>query len=146
MIADFFIRAFTESDYFDIEQLWIETNLTNTKRGDTLQTIQNTLNCGGTFFVIEHLPTKTAIGSSWITNDGRRLYLHHFGIKPEFQGKKLAKELLETSLNFAKNKNLQIKLEVDKNSKKAINLYQNYGFKYLGDYIVFIIRNYDIEK
>ena len=82
------------------------------------------------------------MGTSWITNDGRRLYLHHFGIKPEFQGQNLSKQLLKVSLNFAKKSRLQIKLEVHKKNKIALNLYKNSGFNYLGDYEVFIIRDY----
>jgi len=54
----------------------------------------------------------------------------------------LATSLLETSLAFAKETGLQIKLEVHQQNKKAIELYQKAGFINLGDYGVFIIRNY----
>ncbi|MBU4487107.1 MAG: GNAT family N-acetyltransferase, partial [Candidatus Delongbacteria bacterium] len=80
---------------------------------------------------------------SWITNDKRRNYLHHFGIREEYRGSGLAQKLLEISLEFCKNNGLQIKLEVHKDNLKAIKLYENYKFKYLGDYLIFIIRNYN---
>jgi len=81
------------------------------------------------------------IGSSWMTFDGRRIHLHHFGILPSYQGRGLSKPLLERSLDFVKSKGYQVKLEVHKSNKKAIELYKKYGFKYLGDYDVYIIRD-----
>jgi ribosomal protein S18 acetylase RimI-like enzyme len=139
---DFFIRSFKSSDFNQVMNLWMETGLGNPERGDDLVVVERTLKLGGAFWVLEHKPTHQVIGTSWITNDGRRLYLHHFGIKPEFQGMHLATSLLETSLAFAKETGLQIKLEVHQQNKKAIELYQKAGFINLGDYGVFIIRNY----
>jgi ribosomal protein S18 acetylase RimI-like enzyme len=52
----------------------------------------------------------------------------------------LGKALLKTSLDRARVLNLQIKLEVHRDNKAAIGLYQNHGFKYLGDYDGYIIR------
>jgi len=85
--------------------------------------------------------TKLLIGSSWITIDGRRSYLQYFGILPEYQNKGLGKKLLEESLKVAKEIGLQIKLEVHKSNITAKKLYEKYGFKYLGDYIVQVIRD-----
>jgi len=61
---------------------------------------------------------------------------------PEFQGKGFAEKLLKVSLEFAKTTGLQIKLEVHKNNARAMDLYEKGGFKYLGDYLVYIIRDY----
>jgi len=143
MKTDYIIRDFRDDDYNKIMELWIETGLGNPERGDNLDTIIKSLKHDGAFFIMEQPSTKKIIGTSWITNDSRRLYLHHFGIKPEFQGQKLAKPLLEKSLIFAKQKKLQIKLEVHKDNFKAVNLYSKARFTYLGDYDVYIIRNYN---
>ena len=143
MDSSFIIRNFTDSDYNDVVELWLETDLSNPERKDTLETIHKTLKHDGVFFILEQKATNKIVGTSWITNDGRRLYLHHFGIKPEFQGQKLSKILLEASLNFAKKSGLQIKLEVHKKNKIALNLYQKAGFKHLGEYEVYIIRNFN---
>ncbi|RLD73184.1 MAG: hypothetical protein DRJ10_18120 [Bacteroidetes bacterium] len=86
------------------------------------------------------------IGSSWLTNDGRRLYLHHFCILPKYQSKGLSKTLLDKSLAFAKEVNLQIKLEVHRDNTIAKELYHKGGFKYLGDYEVYIIRDVNLLK
>ncbi|MDD3688122.1 MAG: GNAT family N-acetyltransferase [Bacteroidales bacterium] len=109
-------------------------------RGDNLKIISETLKNGGVLFVL--LVDEQIVGTSWITNDSRRLYLHHFGIIPAYQGKGLSNILMDTSMQFARESGLQIKLEVHKNNAIARRLYEKYGFKYLGDYDVFIVREY----
>jgi ribosomal protein S18 acetylase RimI-like enzyme len=76
-----------------------------------------------------------------MTIDGRRNYLHHFGIKEEYQGRGLGKMLLDASLTFAREKGLQLKIEVHRENRRALDLYASHGFKYLGDYDVYIIRD-----
>jgi ribosomal protein S18 acetylase RimI-like enzyme len=60
---------------------------------------------------------------------------------PECQGKGLSKILLKESLGFVKNNGSQVKLEVHSTNLKAINLYKKFGFKHLGEYNVYIIRD-----
>jgi len=141
MTAKFHIRDYKSTDFPQVEVLWNRTGLGGSIRGDNHRVIANTIQSGGKFIVLENHETNELIGTSWITNDARRLYLHHFGIKPEYQGKGLSKPLLEASLAFAKKKNLQIKLEVHQENTIAKKLYVKSGFKYLGDYLVFIIRD-----
>jgi ribosomal-protein-alanine N-acetyltransferase len=137
------IRDFQEKDYQQLMYLWEETSLSTPKRGDDLEVILRTLKLGGKLILLEDSQQKLIIGSSWLTQDGRRIYLHHFGILPDYQGKGLSKLLLQESLKFAKEKKMQIKLEVHKEHEKTIRLYSNAGFSYLGDYLVYIIRDVD---
>jgi ribosomal protein S18 acetylase RimI-like enzyme len=134
------ITSYQPSDYKALEALWISTGLGNAARGDNQQTIAETLALGGVLYVMKTEPGNELIGTSWITNDGRRLYLHHFGIKPEYQKQGLSKPLLKKSLEFAKQMNRQIKLEVHRDNLPALSLYEKSGFTYLGDYLVYIIR------
>lgn len=142
-MEQFTIRNFKPSDMEGVANLWLKLDLGNPERGDNLDVILKTLEFGGCFLVMVHEPDQTIIGTSWITNDGRRLYLHHFGIDPIMQQKGLATKLLKSSLGFAKSVNLQIKLEVGDDNLAALKLYSNGGFKPLGDYRVLIIRKYD---
>jgi len=80
------------------------------------------------------------VGTSWLTSDGRRVNLHHFGILPPFQGKGLAKLLLAETLKAARKIGFQLKLEVQRNNTTALGLYQKAGFRKLGDYDIYIIR------
>lgn len=137
------ITPYHPNDFEALAALWLSTGLGDAARGDNQQTIADTLAHGGVLFVMKTEPEHELIGSTWITNDGRRLYLHHFGIKPAYQKMGLSKPLLKKSLEFAKQMNRQIKLEVHRNNLPALNLYEKFGFNYLGDYLVYIIRKPD---
>lgn len=142
---DLNITEYNKNDFEGLISLWEDIHLGGARRGDTNEIILNTIRNGGQLFVVKNKIGKV-VGSSWISTDKRRNYLHHFGIREEFRGSGLAQKLLEISLEFSRKSGLQIKLEVHKDNFKAIKLYENRGFKYLGDYLVFIIRNYDEKE
>lgn len=137
----FLIRAYEPADYEGIIHVWKVTGMGGSSRADNDVTIKESLDMGGEFLVMINTTTNKLVGTSWITFDGRRLYLHHFGINPDFQNQGLGEKLAHATLNLAKQNNKQIKLEVHRNNKAAIALYKKLGFKYLGDYEVYIIRN-----
>lgn len=136
------IREYRPEDYAEVERLWKETGMGSSVRSDDKQVIAKTLKAGGKLFILEVPDTGQVIGTSWLTHDSRRIYLHHFGILPSFQGKGLSKYLLKSSLEFARSTGMQIKIEVHQTNKRAVKLYLKAGFEYLGDYDVYIIRDY----
>jgi [ribosomal protein S18]-alanine N-acetyltransferase len=138
---DFLIRHYRESDYDSIVRFWEITGMGSPERGDNEVVVANTIRMGGTLLVLEHKETGKISGTSWMTFDGRRVLLHHFGILPEFQGNGLSKTLLQESLRVVKEMGHQVKLEVHSTNYKAINLYKKFGFKHLGEYNVYIIRD-----
>ena len=138
------IRNYKPEDYNGLMHVWQQTNLSTPNRGDDENTIEKTLSLGGKLLIMEDVSNNKIIGTSWMTTDGRRLYIHHFGILPEYQGKGLSKLLLSESNKFAIKLGQQFKLEVHKDNHIAKKLYKNYGFQYLGDYEVFIVR--DLKK
>lgn len=140
--TSFSVRDYTPEDFDELTELWNSTGVGSPERGDRADIIDNTLRHGGKLFIAENTDTGEIIGASWITNDGRRLYIHHFAIKAAYQGRGFAKPLLEESLRFCKETGLQVKLEVHKDNVPAILLYKKYGFKSLDDFEVWIIRDY----
>jgi len=137
----FLIREYRESDYVEMIRLWESLGLGGAHRGDDEAIIRRTIQMGGQLLLMVETVSETIIGSSWLTIDGRRTYLHHFGIHSDYQGNGLANRLLEASLKLAKSFGMQIKLEVHKDNVKALGLYKKAGFTYLGDYHVYIIRD-----
>ena len=135
------IRSYSHGDFQAILKLWKSTKLANAERADTEEVIEKAISSGGLFLLLIFRKTGEIIGTSWVTNDQRRLYLHHFGIAPLYQGRGYATYLLEETLKQASKTGLQIKIEVHQTNLAALNLYKKYGFKYLGDYGVFIIRD-----
>jgi len=146
MMNDFGIREYLPGDYEAIADVWLETGLGSSQRGDNAEVIAQTLTTGGKLYVLINNDSNKIVGTSWLTTDKRRLYLHHFGIKKEYQGLGLSKMLLETSLQFALECGLQVKIEVHQENAIALNLYKKYGFNYLGDYKVYIVRNLNDMK
>ena len=138
---DLIIRDYKEDDYNQVSELWLLTGLGNPERGDNAETIKRTLALGGKLLVIVSKTSGKIIGTSWMTCDGRRILLHHFGILPDFQQKGLSKVLLKESLKVVKNTGMQVKLEVHSSNLRAINLYNKFGFKLLKDYCIYIIRD-----
>lgn len=141
METGFIIREYAEKDFPEVMKFWENLGLGGSHRGDSEIIIRKTISMGGQLLLMIHSATEAIIGTSWLTLDGRRTYLHHFGIDTVFQSKGLAKILLDASLKLAKTYGMQIKLEVHKDNARALGLYKNAGFAYLGDYQVWIIRD-----
>ncbi len=142
MGSKFQIRDFCQDDYNALLGLWNATGLGGEERCDDRIVIQSTIEAGGRLFVM--YKEDRLIGSSWLSHDHRRMYIHHFAIHPDFQGRGLSKILLEKSLECCSLLGLQVKLEVHKENHSAINLYKSYGFDDLEGYKVLIMR--DIAK
>ena len=136
------IREYHKGDFNAIMNLWCATGMGSRTRGDDETTVERSIEMGGRMLVMcNESAAGSIIGTSWMTFDGRRLHLHHFGIDPAFQGQGHAKELLRESLRFVKEKGYQVKLEVHRSNTIAAELYRKAGFEYLGDYDVYIIRD-----
>lgn len=136
------IRNFRQGDFAGIMEVWQATDLGRPERGDDEETIKRSLSLGGCMQVMcDENKNGTIIGTSWMTFDGRRIHLHHFGILPEYQGQGLSKQLLKESLRFVKEKGFQVKIEVSRSNTIALGLYKKAGFKCLGEYDVYLIRD-----
>lgn len=138
---NFIIEHYHSDDYPQIASLWNELGLGGAERGDDASVISRTLENNGAFFVVRL--KQRILGTAWITNDQRRLYLHHMGVAKEFQNKGVGWALLKSCVGWSKSLGLQLKLEVNPSNENAVHLYKKIGFKQLGDYDVYIIRNYN---
>ena len=96
---------------------------------------------GGRLLIMEDPEKGQLVGSSWMTFDGRRMFLHHFGIAPDMQNQGYGKQLFEASMNFLKEKGYQVKMEVHHNNHAAIHIYKSAGFFNFPDYDIFMIRD-----
>lgn len=140
-MTNYIIRDYTDDDFDKLNALWQEIGLGGSNRGDNTQIINHSIKIGGKLIILENTETNEIFGSSWMTFDGRRIHLHHIGVKPLYQNQGFGKLLTKESLKFAKEKNYQIKLEVHRDNKKAIEIYKKLGFTFLGDYDVYIVRD-----
>jgi len=135
------LRDYTTNDYQGVQHVWTETGVGGSHRGDNQQIIEQSLKMGGKLLILEDIAKNTIIGTSWITFDGRRLHLHHIAVLPAYQNHGYGTLLTKESLEFARDKGYQIKLEVHQSNKNAIAIYKKIGFKRLGDYDIYIVRD-----
>lgn len=135
------IRDYQPEDYPAIESLWLATGLGGAWRGDDRAVIEKSLAIGGKLLVALH-GDGTLVGTSWMTFDGRRLHLHHVGVLPDYRRSGIGHRLSIESVRFAREQQVQIKLEVHRSNEAAVSLYKKLGFQYLGDYDVYIIREF----
>ena len=136
-------RDYRASDFKALTEFWTDLGMGGKERGDTPEIIRDCISLGGKLLILEDEKQGSIIGSSWMTFDGRRIALHHFGIKKEFQGKGFGTQLANESLRFIKEKGSQVKLEVHKNSLIAKKLYEKLGFFAFTDYDIYMIRETD---
>jgi ribosomal protein S18 acetylase RimI-like enzyme len=134
------IRDYSEQDYQGVAEVWIKTGLGGHGRGDNREIVNQSIAMGGKLLVAEDPLKSKIVGTSWMTFDGRRIHLHHIGVLPEYRNQGCGTRLTRESLKFAREKGYQIKLEVETNNAKAIDLYTKLGFKRLGDYDIYIVR------
>jgi ribosomal protein S18 acetylase RimI-like enzyme len=142
MLEDISVRDYMSIDYSQVISLWEQTSLGIAQRGDSHDIIMQSIMIGGKF-IVAITPENEVVGTAWLTFDGRRIHLHHLGVKVSYQRKGIGDLLTLESLKFAKEKGYQIKLEVHQTNLPAINLYKKHGFNYLGDYDVYIVRDLD---
>ena len=137
------IRDYRPEDFASLLELWEQTELNQPERGDTAEVIDRCNAHGGRLLVMEEILSGKIIGSSWMTWDGRRIYIHHFGILPAFQRRGLGKELAIKSLEWIRQKGQQVKLEVHKENHPAKKLYESLGFFAFRDYDIYMKRIFD---
>jgi len=134
-------RDYVSGDYPQLIRLWKETGIGNPERGDNEKVIRTCLKIGGKLLVMEDTLTGVLMGSCWMTFDGRRMLLHHFAIKPEYQGRRLGTRLGNESYEYLKKEGYQVKLEVHKDNTIAKRLYKKLGFFAFTNYDIFMIRD-----
>ena len=133
------IRDYQNGDFPQIEALWKNTGIYTVERGDTADIILRCNACGGRFIVMEDISTEQIIATSWLTWDGRRVFMHHFAVLPIMQGKGYGRKLAAESLAFASEKGSPLKLEVHSQNLPAVRLYRSLGFEVFEDYDVYMI-------
>ena len=136
-------RDYTPDDYPSLYELWTRCDLSQPERDDRPEVIERCNQLGGRLLVMEDPENKRIIGSSWMTWDGRRIYLHHFGILPEYQGMGLGTSLAEASMKWLREQGQQVKLEVHRENHQAKKMYEKLGFFAFSDYDIYMIRDFN---
>ncbi len=139
-------RDYNPEDYQELVHLWDELEMHTAERGDTPGIIDQCNRMGGKLILMEDPDKHKIIGSSWITFDGRRMFLHHFGIRKAYQNHGYGKALAKETLKFIKSAGYQVKLEVHTDNLTAKHLYEEMGFFTFENYDIYMIRDLESIK
>lgn len=100
------IRKMTIADYDNIYNLWVScvgmglNNLDDSKTGIEIFLKRNPDTC----FVAEH--ENEVVGAIMVGNDGRRGYIYHTSVTPEYQRQGIGSKLVDTAIDALKKQGI----------------------------------------
>ncbi len=137
-------RLMTISDYDAVYNLWINTpgmglNSVDDSRGGIEKFLKR--NPDTCFVAVDN---EKIVGIIMAGNDGRRGYIYHTAVIPEFRGKHVAKNLVEKVLVALENEGItKVALVVFKGNQAGNGFWEKIGFTVRED---LIYRNKSIAQ
>lgn len=140
------IETFIMDHYQDVITLWKKAGI-SVGSSDSEQEIEKVLQRNPSLFLVgkkESRIISVVIGGY----DGRRGYVHHLAVDPEFQRMGYGEKLMEELMNrFREMKVHKIHLFIEKDNKNVVNFYQHHGWEVRNDLIMMsFISNNDLYK
>lgn len=124
------IRAMTEKDFDVVRIIWTKSGIELSASDDPEELLRMITRNPKYCFVLEHEEYEsTLIGAVLGGFDGRRGWIHHLAVLPEYQKKGYGKMLLNKVITaFENDKIVKIKLEVLESNKKVLDFYERQGW------------------
>ncbi len=122
------IREFTLHDYEAVIDLWKRAGLV-LSRSDSLEGIKSKLERDPDLFLVAE-EDQRIVGAVMGCFDGRRGWVNHLAIDPQFQGKHFGKIIMEELEKRLKEKGCEkVNLLVRMDNTKVQGFYERLGFK-----------------
>ena len=129
------IELFTMRYYHDIIDLWKRSGI-EVSSSDTQDEIAKILKRNSDLFLIGKEDGKVVavvIGAF----DGRRGYVHHLAIDPDYQKKRYGKMMMDELIErFRKKKVHKVHLFIEKHNKEVVAFYKELGWDIRNDLIM----------
>lgn len=129
------IEEFSMDSYNDIILLWRKSGI-NVGSTDTKNEIIRILEMNPELFLVGRLGQKiiaVVVGGF----DGRRGYVHHLAVDPEYQKKGYGKEIMdELCARFRKMRVHKVHLFIEKYNKEVVDFYVNLGWEIRDDLVM----------
>ena len=129
------IELFTMRYYHEIIDLWKRSRI-DVSSSDTRDEIARMLKRNPDFFLIgkENEKVITVVMGAF---DGRRGYVHHLAIDPDYQKKKYGRMMMDELIEkFHKKKVHKIHLFIEKDNKKVVDFYRKLGWEVRDDLLM----------
>lgn len=121
------IKLFSMENYIEVYELWKKTGLT-LGSSDTRDQVERILKRNPDLFLIGEDSNRiiAVVIGSW---DGRRAYVHHLAVDPEYQGKGIGRMMMEElHKRFAENDYHKVHLFVEVENEGVIEFYKKVGW------------------
>ncbi|TES94995.1 MAG: GNAT family N-acetyltransferase [Promethearchaeota archaeon] len=129
------IEKFKIEYYDEVVELWRKAGV-EVVSSDTIDEVTRVLNRNPDLFLIGKVQEKiiaVVIGAF----DGRRGYVHHLAVDPDYQKVGLGKTIMEALIEQFRTKNIQkVHLFIEKSNKSVIEFYTNLGWDVREDLIM----------
>ena len=140
------IKKFSMRYYTEVIEIW-RTSGISVGSSDEKEEIKRVFRKNPNLFLIGLIDRKV-IGVVIGAFDGRRGYVHHLAVSPEFQNKGYGKQLMEELHKRFRNLNVQkVHLFIEKYNADVINFYKKLGWEIRDDLIMMsYVPNIDLYK
>ena len=129
------IKKFSMRYYTEVIEIW-RTSGISVGSSDEKEEIKRVFRKNPNLFLIGLIDRKV-IGVVIGAFDGRRGYVHHLAVSPEFQNKGYGKQLMEELHKRFRNLNVQkVHLFIEKYNADVINFYKKLGWEIRDDLIM----------
>lgn len=130
------IREMTETDYDQVYQLWLScvgmglNDLDDSKEGIARFLQRNPQTC------LVAVENQTIIGAILVGSDGRRAYIYHTAVHPNYRRRGIARQLVETVLTVLDELKIhKVALVVFKRNTEGNRFWEKLGFSVREDLI-----------
>ncbi len=122
-----YIRKYHPKDYKAVQQLWKEAGIQLTL-SDQQEELHRVLNYNPDLFLVGELDGQI-IAALMGTFDGRRAYVHHLAVDPEYQHQGLGTEMMEHLESILReNRVVKYHLMVEKWNAEVVPFYERLGW------------------
>jgi len=140
------IKKFSMKYYDDVIQIW-KTSGISVGSSDEREEIRRVLHKNPGLFLVGLIDKKViavVIGAS----DGRRGYVHHLAVSPDYQNKGYGRKIMEELHERFRNLNVhKVHLFIEKYNEDVINFYKKLGWEIRDDLIMMsYVPNIDLYK
>jgi len=129
------IEKFKIEYYDEVVELWRKAGV-EVVSSDTIDEVTRVLNRNPDLFLIGKVQEKViavVIGAF----DGRRGYVHHLAVDPDYQKRGFGKAIMDVLIEQFRTKNIQkVHLFIEKSNKSVVKFYNNLGWDIREDLIM----------
>ncbi len=129
------IEKYSKKSYNEVIELWKKAGI-SVSSSDTKEELEKMYNRNPQLFLLGKIKEKV-VGVVMGGFDGRRGYVHHLAVDPEYKKKGYGRLMVDNlTKKFRKLGVHKVHLFIEKNNKEVVKFYQNLGWKIRDDLIM----------